>query len=251
MTGLLRERIYPALAAPMLVIAAFFVCLMVIIGPTLAIRRELGRIGVRLMLGCMGVRLRVYDTKHVLRRHCIVVSNHASYLDGLVLTAALPRQYTFVVQDGAASWPLVGLTLRRMGVVFVNRAAARESARLTRQLMRRLHAGEPLAIFAEGTFKAEPGLLPFKAGAFLMAARENVPVVPAAITGTRRVYGGGRKLPRWSPIEVRFRPARYPDGTDRDAALRLREEVRREVLALCGESDRAPLEPSPQSELAA
>jgi 1-acyl-sn-glycerol-3-phosphate acyltransferase len=251
MIGLFRERIYPALATPALVIVTFFVCLIVIIGPTLAVRRELGRLGVRLMLGCIGIPLRVRDSHHVLRRHCIVVSNHTSYLDGLVLTAALPRQYTFVVQDGAAGWPLVGLTLRRMGVVFVNRAAARESARLTRQLMRRLHHGEPLAIFAEGTFKAEPGLLPFKAGAFLMAARENVPVVPAAITGTRRVYGGGRSLPRWSPIEVHFRPARYPDGTDRDAALRLREEVRREVLSMCGEGDRAPAEAVAQSELAA
>src|SRR3546814_12029927 len=81
---------------------------------------------------------------------------------GIVLTAALPRRYSFVVQDGAARWPLVGQCLTRMGVIYVNRNDARAGARTTRALMPKLQAGEPLAIFAEGTFKPDPGLLPFK-----------------------------------------------------------------------------------------
>src|SRR3546814_7624546 len=85
-----------------------------------------------------------------------------------------------------------------MGVIYVNRNDARAGARTTRALMHKLQAGEPLAIFAEGTFKPEPGLLPFKVGAFLIAARCGVPIVPAAIRGSRRLYGGGRRLPRRS-----------------------------------------------------
>src|SRR3546814_5636543 len=101
----------------------------------------------------------------------IVVCNHASYVDGSALTAALPRRYSFVVHDGAARWPLVGQCLTRMGVIYVNRNDARAGARTTRALMHKLQAGEPLAIFAEGTFQPEPGMLPFKVGALLNAAR--------------------------------------------------------------------------------
>src|SRR3546814_18533452 len=84
--------------------------------------------------------------------------------------------------------------------------------------MHKLQAGEPLAIFAEGTFKPDPGLLPFKVGAFLIAARCGVPIVPAAIRGSRRLYGGGRRLPRWSSIDIEIGPTIPPPGQDRNAA---------------------------------
>ncbi len=234
------DSLYPPLAAAMLAAVTALVCAVVIAGPTLTIRRELGRLGVRLLLLSIGIPLRVHGREHLPQGPCIVVANHASYLDGLVLTAALPRRFSFVVQDGAASWPLIGLTLRRMGVIFVNRASTHHSAQLTRQLMRRLHQGEPLAIFAEGTFNAAPGLLPFKSGAFLIAARTRSPVVPAGIRGTRRLYGGGRRLPRWSTVQIEFQPPLHADGGDRDAALKLRDQTRNQVLALCREPDLQP-----------
>lgn len=234
----LLTAIHAPFAALALVLAFILVCIVVICGPTLSIRRELGRAGVRFALACAGVRIHVHGLQRLPSGTSIVVANHASYLDGLVLTAALPRRYSFVVQDGAASWPLVGLTIRRMGVVFVNRAEARAGARITRLLMRRLLHGESLAMFVEGTFKPEPGLLPFKNGAFIMAARTGAQVVPVGIRGTRHLYGGGRKLPRWSRVEIEIGTPLQAGGSDREAALRLRDAARVQVLALCGEPDR-------------
>ncbi|MFA5938558.1 MAG: lysophospholipid acyltransferase family protein [Sinimarinibacterium sp.] len=233
----LFDWLYAPVAGTVFFVSSVVVCTIVIVGPTLAIRRELGRIGVRLMLASIGVPLTVKGREHLPEGACVIVANHASYVDGLVLTAALPRRFNFVVQDGAASWPMIGLTLRRMGVIFVNRESAHSGAQLTRQLMRRLHHGESLAIFAEGTFKQDPGLLPFKTGAFLMAARTGTHVVPAGIRGTRYLYGGGRKLPRWSPVQVEIQSPIAADGKDRDAALRLRDLTRERVLALCREPD--------------
>lgn len=236
----LFDLIYAPFAALALALLIPPVCVAVILGPTLAIRRQTGRLGVRLMMAVIGVPVRVRGLGHLPAGASIVVCNHASYLDGIVLTAALPPHYSFVVQDGAERWPLIGRCLRAMGVIFVNRAEARAGARTTRALMRQLHQGEALAIFAEGTFKPEAGLLPFKTGAFLMAARCGVAVVPAAIRGSRRLYGGGRRLPRWSALDIEIAAPIAPDGSDRDAALRLRDAARREVLRLCGEPDRAP-----------
>ncbi len=239
----LFNAVYAPLAAAVFVATTFAVCVIVIIGPTQAIRRELGRLGVRLMLASIGIPLVVRGRSHLPPGACIVVANHASYLDGLVLTAALPRRFSFVVQDGAASWPIVGLTLRRMGVIFVNRASAHQSAQLTRQLMRRLQQQhEPIAIFPEGTFKPEPGVMRFKDGAFLIAARTQVPVVPAGIRGTRRLYGGGRRLPRWSPVVIEFASPIAPEDLGREAALALRERARERVVALSAEGERANAE---------
>lgn len=234
----LLSAVYALFAALALLLWIPCACLVVIVGPTLALRREVGRLSVRFILLCLGVPLRLRGFEHLPPGAAIVVCNHASYIDGIVLTAALPRDYHFVVQDGAARWPLVGACLRRMGVVFVNREEARSGARTTRELMRLLQAGEPLVLFAEGTFKPEPGLLPFKAGAFLMAARCGVPVLPAGIRGSRRFYGGGRRLPRWSVLEIEIAAPLRADGSDRDAALRLRDAARAVVLSLCGEPDR-------------
>lgn len=235
----LFDLVYAPLSAALLLLLLVPLCSAVILGPTLASRREIGRAAVRLLLTLLGVPLRVRGLQNLPRDPSIAVANHASYMDGLVLAAALPRRYTFVVQHGAARWPLVGLMLRRMGVVFVNRQDSRAGARQTRLLIRHLENGESLAVFVEGTFREEAGLLAFKTGAFLMAARARAPVVPVAICGTRRFYGGGRRLPRWSPLEIRIRKPIMPQGNDRPAALILRDAARAELLSVVGEPDLA------------
>ncbi|MGQ0699285.1 MAG: lysophospholipid acyltransferase family protein [Panacagrimonas sp.] len=231
----LLERAYGVLALPIFAVVIFgIVCPLVVVGPTLAIRRFFGRLGVRLGLLGVGVTMRVRGLEHLPAGACIAVSNHASYVDGIVLTSALPARFTFVVQDGAAKWPYVGLVISRMGVVFVNRSAAREGAAQTRALIRRVQDGESLAIFAEGTFKPEPGLMPFKKGAFLIAARAAVPVVPVGMRGTRRFYGPTARLPRWSQIEIDICPPIPPSADPQQ----LRDAARAAVLKVCGEPDR-------------
>jgi 1-acyl-sn-glycerol-3-phosphate acyltransferase len=94
-------------------------------------------------------------------------------------------------------------------------------------------------VFPEGTFKDDaPGLLPFRDGAFMMAVHAGVPVVPAVIRGSRRLYGEGRALMRWNPVQVEFFPPLAPSGDHRHAVESLRDAARRVVLAHVGEPDR-------------
>jgi 1-acyl-sn-glycerol-3-phosphate acyltransferase len=225
---------YAALAAgAVCLVLAPFVFLL----PSLPLRRAAGRIGVRAGLAAALIPMRVRGTEHVPAGPCIVVSNHASYMDGPLLTAALPSRFTFVVQHGAANWKVIGPIIRRMGVTFVDRGSARAGANQTRLLIRWLEEGRSLAIFPEGTFRRDAGLLPFRKGAFLMAAHAKVPVVPAVIRGSRRLLGDGHRLLRWSPITVEFFPPVTAHGDHRHAAPELREAARRVVLAHCGEPD--------------
>ena len=233
----LFRRLFGVYAALAFVSVILPVSLLIIAGPTLAIRRAIGRHGVRLALLAAGCPIRVKGRENLPTDACVCVANHASYLDGLVLTAALPANYSFLVQHGAAGWPLIGKTIARMGVSFVNRGSPREAAAATRELLRRLQAGESFAIFAEGTFKAEPGLLRFHDGAFAIATRANVPVLPAVIRGTRTVFPDGARLPRRCRIEVELLPVVAPPEGGRQATAALRDDVRQVILARCGEPD--------------
>lgn len=241
--------LYGVYATLMLAAVILPLSLLIIIGPTLAVRRAIGRAGVKLAMLAIGQPLKVRGLEHLPPGPCVCVANHASYVDGLVLTAALPARFTFLVQHRAASWPLVGRTIARMGVSFVNRWSAREAALATRELLKRLQAGESFTIFAEGTFKPAPGLLPFHSGAFVIASKAQVPVVPAVIRGTRQLYGEGSVLPRWSQLEIEILPAialtssgtRGTAADTRQAANTLRDQVRAAILARCGEPDAGSL----------
>ena len=233
----LLELGYGCYAALALGVAMLVTLPFVLLMPTLALRRACGRLGVRGALALALVPVRVRGLEHLPAGPCLVVSNHASYLDGPLLTAALPGRFTFVVQHAAAGWPLFGRVIRGMGVTFINRSEARAGASQTRGLIRRLEHGQSLAVFPEGTFEDAPGLLPFRKGAFLMAVHASVPVVPAAIRGTRRLLGGGRTRLIWNRVEVEFFAPLTPSGDHRHAIETLRDEARRIVLAHCGEPD--------------
>lgn len=234
------DTLYTLIATPVFCVVMFgFFCPLILITPGLQLRRALGRSAVHICLLLIGQPLRRRSMEWLPDTPVVVVANHCSYMDGLILTAVLPGRFTFVVQDGAARWPFVGWVLQRMGVAFINRSSVREGARQTRGLLKRLSAGESLAIFAEGTFdSAQPGLLPFKSGAFMLAARANVPVVPAVILNSREHLGGGWVGFRWRPVTVVVGSPRLPSGSGKLAVDRLKQQSRAWIAARCGEPDR-------------
>lgn len=166
---------------------------------------------------------------------CIIVANHASYLDGPLLFAHLPPRFGFVIKKEASRAPVLGLLLRRLGHHFVERSNRHEGAGDARRILRSLEQGEAVAFFPEGTFHTVPGVARFHGGAFALAARTGLPVAPVAIRGTRTVLGGGRAWPRWGRIEIEVLeplPAKAGAG---DAAVSLRDAARAAIAAGCGE----------------
>ena len=140
-----------------------------------------------------------------------MVANHASYLDGVVMTAALPPRFGFVIKREMNEVPVAGLLLRRIGSEFVERFNRHKGATDARRVLRTAASGHSLVFFPEGTFTSEVGLGKFHTGAFAIAARAACPVVPAVILGTRRNMPATRILPRPGRIEVRYWPAhRWP-----------------------------------------
>ena len=166
---------------------------------------------------------------------CIIVANHASYLDGPLLFAHLPPRFGFVIKKEASRAPLLGFLLQRLGHHFVERTNRHEGAGDARRILRALERGEAAAFFPEGTFGPDHGTGRFHGGAFALAARTGLPVAPVAIRGTRQVLGGTSKWPQWARIGVEVLeplPARKGGG---DAATDLRDTARKHIAAATGE----------------
>lgn len=223
-------------------IVALVTTALVTVVPSLSARRAIARTAARGVFFVTGVPLNVTEIGRLPAQSCVVVANHASYLDGVVLTAALPARFSFVIKREMTGVPLAHLLLRRLGSEFVERSDRHRSARDARRIMRKAHNGDALAFFPEGTFIAEPGLGRFRNGAFAAAARAGLPIVPVVIRGTRKILPANEWLPRRGAIEVLITPAVEPasDGQS-GGAIRLLASARSRILEHLGEPDLAPM----------
>ena len=200
-------------------------------------RRGLARRTAQALFRLMGVPVTVRGLDRFPEYPCIVVANHASYLDGPLLTAVLPPRFGFVIKREITRAPLVGRLLARLGSEFVERFdkhAARGDAGRIIQLAR---AGASLGIFPEGTFTAETGLRQFHLGAFVAATRAGIPVVPIAIRGTREILRANTLRPCAGRIVVEILEPLSSEGPRRQAARNLRDAARGRILECCGEPD--------------
>jgi 1-acyl-sn-glycerol-3-phosphate acyltransferase len=209
---------------------------LVILLPRRRWRWALLRRAARMALWLMGTPLRVEGEP---RAEAILVSNHASYLDGLVLTASLPRELTFVAKKELAGQLVAGPFLRRLGTLFIERRGSEDGLAETRQALAAAPDSQSLVFFPEGTLTRMPGLLSFHPGAFLLAAESGLAVQPVTIRGTRSVLRGEQWFPRRGRLEVILGKPLRAEGRDFSAAIGLRDAVRAQILQDCGEPDLA------------
>jgi 1-acyl-sn-glycerol-3-phosphate acyltransferase len=228
--------LYCLTAFMVLSLLAFFLILLPL---GIRARRQLAHLTAHGFFWAAGMPIRVRNRDELPKGPCVVVANHASYLDGVVLKAALPARFSFVIKKEVSRLPLVGLMLRRIGSEFVDRFNRHAGAVDARRLIKAADAGQALAFFPEGTFLAQPGLGKFHTGAFAIATRAGMPIVPIVIRGTRHVLPSGRLLPRFGRIEIQVLPAVGP-LSDLDPATSIvatRDQARARILAALDEPD--------------
>jgi 1-acyl-sn-glycerol-3-phosphate acyltransferase len=213
---------------------------LIVLLPGQSLRRRAPRWAARTALHLTGQPIHVEGLPQLPDgRPCILVANHTSYLDAMLLTAALPPRYAFVAKRELLDNPWTKYPLQRLGAIFVERFDPHRSRNDTHRLNDALRAGQSLIFFPEGTFDAAPGLKPFRMGAFVAAATSGVPIVPVVIRGSRAMLRSGSWLPRHGRPEVIVTPPLEPEGSGWQAAIRLRDATRRAILRHCDEPDLA------------
>ena len=200
--------------------------------PGVALRRRAAWMLARSAIRLIGLPLRVEGLDRLPAvGPRIVVANHASYLDAILLGAVLPPDFSFIAKRELADVVLIGPALRRLGAVFVERIDASQGVEDTRALQTRVRAGESIVFFPEGTFQRASGLQPFKLGAFMVAAETGTALVPVTLNGTRSLLRDMAWLPDRSQVRVMIGAAIAPAGPGWNHALELRDAARKAIAA--------------------
>jgi 1-acyl-sn-glycerol-3-phosphate acyltransferase len=225
-----------------LLLGSIALVLVSIPGLTLNARRAIAHYVAQSFFHLAGIRVRVIGEELLPATPCVVVANHASYIDGVVLKAFLPARFSFVIKKEVTKVPLAGFLLKRIGSEFVDRFNRHAGGMDARRLIKAADAGQALAFFPEGTFVAQPGIGKFHSGAFTIAARVGLPVVPVAIRGTRHILPSGRFLPRFGRIDIEILPP-LPVGTnDMESVHSIRDRARASIVNALDEPDLADLD---------
>jgi len=213
----------------------------VMILPRPGLRWGLVRGGIRWLRRLAFIRLDVSGGEQTpaTGRSFVLAANHQSYLDALVLIEAVPRPMGFIAKQELSDVPLVGRLLARLDTLFVERFDLHRGAAESERFAGAISQGQVLAFFPEGTFREEPGLLPFRMGAFVAAAAGGVPVLPVAVRGTRALMPGDSFLPRPGPVEVTIGEPVVPEpgSSEWETAVGLRDSARAFILRHCAEPD--------------
>lgn len=237
-TGLLRlcHMVFGLYAWVVFILCSLATIVLVAITPLKSLRRRVAKGTSRLVFWLTGTPLAVTGLENIPDGASILVANHSSYMDGLLLTAVLPARFSFVIKGEMTRVPLAHFLLRRIGAEFVSRTATNKRASDARRLLQLASDGESLAFFPEGTFVAEPGLLRFHSGAFVAAVRGQLPVVPVVIRGTRRMLPANRWLPVPGRLAVTVKEPVHAHALD-DPAPQLMQLCRRSILEDLDEQD--------------
>jgi 1-acyl-sn-glycerol-3-phosphate acyltransferase len=129
----------------------------------------------------------------------VVVANHQSQLDILVIYGWLDLDFRWVMKQELRKVPFLGIACEKLGHVFIDRSDRLAAISAINQARERISGGTSIFFFPEGTRSRDGNMLPFKKGAFRMAAELQLPILPVSIKGTYQM------LP---PDTMRMKPGR-------------------------------------------
>ena len=136
----------------------------------------------------------------------VFISNHRSYLDTATLFAYTGRRLGLLAKRELLNVPILGYGMGFVNIMAIDRSNRERALKTVEAATARIRSGRSFAVFAEGT-RARPGeFLPFKKGAFYMAAQAGVSIVPVAIRNTDHLMGKGTGEARAGTIEMIMLP---------------------------------------------
>lgn len=177
--------------------------------------------GARNWLRLSGVKVQVTGREHLQDGQTYVfISNHRSYLDTATLFVYTGRRLGLLAKKELLSVPILGVGMGFVNVMAIDRSNSERARETVEAATARIRSGISFGVFAEGT-RAKPGeFLPFKKGAFYMAAQAGVPIVPVAIRNTDRLMGKGTSEARLGTIEMVMLPPIPTTGCSTDEDIK-------------------------------
>lgn len=166
------------------------------------------------------------------RRACVYAVNHASALDIPVLYVYLPFQFRIAFKKELLSYPIVGWHLKRSGQICVDQQNPAGSIGSIRSALKSLKAGTPLVIYPEGGRTPDGLIKPFLPGAFFLAIKAQVDIIPVALVGTFELLPMNTYHIKCQPLEMRVGEPIPTAGLTGHDMQSLSEKVQQAVIDL-------------------
>jgi 1-acyl-sn-glycerol-3-phosphate acyltransferase len=191
----------------------------------------------RILLTAAGARVRVIHPERLARDRAFVVApNHSSFFDIPVLFSTMPRAIGFLAKRTLFRLPFMGWAMAAAGFVPVDRGERGRTVATIDAALRRLERGRWLVVFPEETRTRTGDLLPFKAGAALLAIRSGRPILPVGIVGTLGIERRGEFTITPSRVAVAIGEPIEVDGRTAADRAEITSRLREAVAALRAEA---------------
>ena len=150
------------------------------------------RIWSKIVLWLFGIKVTVHGLEHLKSgKHFIYVSNHASMFDIPTVMGSIPDEIRIVMKKELTRIPIFGWALKIGHYITIDRDNPKDAMKSLDLAAEKIRNGASVLLFAEGTRTRDGKLQPFKRGAFSLAAKSGVPIIPVAINGTYRILRKG------------------------------------------------------------
>lgn len=181
--------------------------------------------------------LKVYGIENLPKRGGIlIVSNHQSYLDPVLLAVKLPRPLSFLAKSELFVNPVLRWLITSLGAFPVRQGEGDIGA--VKETIRRLQEGHALNVYPEGTRTQTGEIMAMQAGVGLIARRAGVPVVPAVIDGSYDAWPKMTKIFRPHPVRVMYGPSMDLAGLKAQQIVRRIDTTLRSMFAELRERER-------------
>jgi 1-acyl-sn-glycerol-3-phosphate acyltransferase len=230
-----RSLLILALVPPftLLISIACLIYLVVFRGSSAGVQ-QFPRFWARAILWFAGISVRVEGRERLDPRAIyIFAGNHQSQFDIPVLQGFLGFDFRWLAKKELFQVPVWGSAMRRGGYIPVDRGQGRAAFKSLDEAAGRIAGGTSVVIFPEGTRSPDGRLMPFKAGAMMLAIKAGVPVVPFGISGTYEILPKGRLLAQKSgTVTIRIGEPIGTAGYAIKQKQELAERLQREVAEL-------------------
>ena len=193
------------------------------------------RLWARSLVWAAGIELRAENVDLIdPKQRYILVANHYSYFDIPCIFAAIPHPIRFMAKVSLFKIPLFGFALRRAGFIPIDRKNRSTAVKSFDMAGERIRRGYTIVVFPEEGRTRERAMRPFQRGAFLLALKSELPIVPTAINGTFNVMPARTLRIKPGPVTITLTPPIDTAGKSVRDRESLAQEARTRIARILG-----------------
>lgn len=165
----------------------------------------------------LGITITIKNEKYLKQKPAIVVSNHQTALDILILGRVFQPSYTVTAKHALKYFPILGWFMLASGTFFLNRAKGEKAKKVLNSALKDLKTEKrSLYMFPEGTRSAstDMDLLPFRKGAFHLAKQAAIPVIPLVVSNYSNIFNAKNRVFNRGEIVVEVLEPRLTQGLE-------------------------------------